>query len=195
MEHLSPSKRQGTEEQGMASTSLSSAKDEDVADETGEGYHQEYLAGWRLHIMTFASVLPIHPLEIPSTEYPHSLFLSLFIATLEVSIVSTSLVTITDSLQDFGDSSWIVIAYLLTYTGMSIQQSHAIFAFLNTTAGFLIIWAKISDVLSRKLMICLAVLVFLVFSGACGAAQSLTQLCVKTPCPLRPIVVNHAHCV
>ncbi|KAL8895741.1 MAG: hypothetical protein Q9207_008035 [Kuettlingeria erythrocarpa] len=122
MEHLSPSKRQGTEEQGMASTSLPSAKDEDVADETGEGYHQEYLAGWRLHIITFTSVLPIHPLEIPSTECPHSLFLSLFIATLEVSIVSTSLVTITDSLQDFGDSSWIVIAYLLTYTAVTAER-------------------------------------------------------------------------
>lgn len=35
-----------------------------------------------------------------------------------MTIVSTSLVSITDNLHGFGRSSWIVAAYLLTYTGM-----------------------------------------------------------------------------
>lgn len=50
--------------------------------------------------------------------------MSLFVATLEVSIVSTSLETIADDLGAFRDSSWIVIAYLLTYTGMSFPNCH-----------------------------------------------------------------------
>ena len=49
--------------------------------------------------------------------------LSLFIATLEVSIVSTSLVTITNEFHAFGSSTWIVIAYLLTYTGSYLSNS------------------------------------------------------------------------
>ena len=42
--------------------------------------------------------------------------------------------------------------------------------------GVLIIWSKLSDVFGRKLMATSSVLIFLVFSGACGAAQSITQL-------------------
>lgn len=45
--------------------------------------------------------------------------LCLFLANLEVSIVSTSLVSITDDLQGFSRTSWIVSGYLLTYTGMA----------------------------------------------------------------------------
>lgn len=37
---------------------------------------------------------------------------------LEVTIVSTSLVDITNDLQGFDRTSWIVTGYLLTYTGM-----------------------------------------------------------------------------
>ena len=53
----------------------------------------------------------------------YSLFSGLFLATLEVSIVSTSLITITNDLNAFGNGSWIVIAYLLTYTGI---HAHAV---------------------------------------------------------------------
>lgn len=45
-------------------------------------------------------------------------YLGLFLATMEVSIVSTALVAITDDLGDFGQSTWVVISYLLTYTGL-----------------------------------------------------------------------------
>ena len=44
--------------------------------------------------------------------------LSLFIATIEVSIVSTSLVTITDDFHAFRSGTWLVIAFLLSYTGL-----------------------------------------------------------------------------
>ena len=44
--------------------------------------------------------------------------LGLFLAMLEISIVSTALVQITDDLQISGQSSWVVISYLVTYSGM-----------------------------------------------------------------------------
>lgn len=47
------------------------------------------------------------------------LCLAVFLASLEVSIVSTSLVAVTDDLKGFGYSSWIISAYMLTYTGRS----------------------------------------------------------------------------
>lgn len=43
--------------------------------------------------------------------------LCIFLANLEVAIVSTALVAITDDLKSFGQGSWIISAYLLTYTG------------------------------------------------------------------------------
>lgn len=43
--------------------------------------------------------------------------LSTFLVNLEITIVSTSLVSITDEFHDFSRSSWIVTSYLITYTG------------------------------------------------------------------------------
>lgn len=44
--------------------------------------------------------------------------------------------------------------------------------------GFLIIYAKFSDIFGRKIMLLSALLLFTIFSSACGAAQTLLQLCV-----------------
>lgn len=45
--------------------------------------------------------------------------------------------------------------------------------------GFLIIYAKFSDIFGRKIMLLSALLLFTVFSSACGTAQTLLQLCVQ----------------
>lgn len=37
-------------------------------------------------------------------------------------------------------------------------------------AGFLIIWAKLSDIFGRKLLVIASLCLFVAFSGACGAA-------------------------
>lgn len=47
----------------------------------------------------------------------HSLGTNLSLSTLELSIVSTSLVAITNDLHGFSRSSWVITAYLLTYFG------------------------------------------------------------------------------
>ncbi|KAF1958519.1 MFS multidrug transporter-like protein [Byssothecium circinans] len=103
---------------------------------------RQYIQGWRLHAITVA------------------LCLSIFLASLEVSIVATSLVSISNSLRSFERNSWIVNAYMLTYT------------------SFLIIWAKLSDIFGRKSFILASILLFVVFSGACGAAATTEQLIV-----------------
>jgi MFS family permease len=86
------------------------------------------------------------------------LCIALFLGNLEISIVSTSLVSITDDLKHFGQSSWIVTSYLLTYT------------------SFMIVLAKLSDVVGRKTILQVSLVIFTVFSGGCAAAQTMIQL-------------------
>ncbi|KAI0888580.1 drug resistance transporter EmrB/QacA subfamily [Annulohypoxylon maeteangense] len=103
---------------------------------------REYLKGWRLYVLTFA------------------LCLSLFLSTLETTIVSTSLISITNALGDFEQRDWVVTAYLITYT------------------GFLVVYAKFSDILGRKLLILVAIAFFTIFSIVCGSISNMIQLIV-----------------
>ncbi|MCJ1393515.1 hypothetical protein MMC18_006390 [Xylographa bjoerkii] len=107
-----------------------------------EGRPRIYVTGWRLHLLTFA------------------LCLSLLLSTLETTIVSTSLVSITNALKDYEQSGWVVTSYLLTYT------------------GFLIIYAKFSDIFGRKPLILTALVIFTTFSITCGTSQTMLELIV-----------------
>jgi MFS family permease len=42
--------------------------------------------------------------------------------------------------------------------------------------GVLIIFAKLSDIIGRKFMLTFCLAIFVVFSAACGAAQTTVQL-------------------
>ncbi|KAF2804408.1 MFS general substrate transporter [Mytilinidion resinicola] len=77
---------------------------------------------------------------------------------MDTSVTSTAILTITDQLGGYNRSSWVFTAYLLTF------------------CGFQLIWAKLSDILTRKAIIVASLFIFTVFSGACGASQTLTQL-------------------
>lgn len=59
--------------------------------------------------------------KMPICVFPISsirrLGIAVFLVTVEISIVATALVSIGDSLHAFDLTSWIVTAYLLTYTG------------------------------------------------------------------------------
>ncbi|KAH7330433.1 MFS multidrug transporter-like protein [Rhexocercosporidium sp. MPI-PUGE-AT-0058] len=101
-----------------------------------------YIQGWRLHLITIA------------------IFISLLVAHMEATIVSTSVIAITNDLGGFSKSVWIFTGFLLTYSGL------------------VIIWAKLSDIYGRKPFILAALLIFTIFSGACGASQTMTQLIV-----------------
>ena len=48
--------------------------------------------------------------------------MGLLFSSLDTSIVSTSLVTISHDMNDFVNAPWIVLAYLLTYMGICPQR-------------------------------------------------------------------------
>ncbi|KAF2657865.1 putative multidrug resistance protein fnx1 [Lophiostoma macrostomum CBS 122681] len=99
-----------------------------------------YLQGLRLHLLTLV------------------INLSFFLVHVEVSVVGTALVAITDDLHGYGRSSWVVTGYLLSYI------------------GFMVIMAKLSDHISRKVVLLGSLATFIIFSGACGAAWTMIQL-------------------
>ncbi|KAB5584990.1 drug resistance transporter EmrB/QacA subfamily [Coniochaeta sp. 2T2.1] len=102
----------------------------------------EYMSGWRLYMLTAG------------------IWIALFLSTLETTIVSTSLVSIADSLSGFEERNWVVTAYFLTYT------------------GFLVIYAKLASIFGGKTMFLLALTLFTVFSIGCGSASTMTQLII-----------------
>ncbi|KAF7880499.1 uncharacterized protein EAF02_007345 [Botrytis sinoallii] len=102
-----------------------------------------YIQGWRFHLLSFA------------------IGLCVFLVNMEVSIVGTSLVSMTNEFHGFDESTWVITAYLATYTG-----------------EFLIIWGRLSDVFGRKWTYVATNFIFLAFSAACGAAQSMLQLII-----------------
>ncbi|KAI0165367.1 major facilitator superfamily domain-containing protein [Hypoxylon sp. FL1284] len=128
----------------MSNSDLESNTPEKSADVQIEHANTEfnYLVGWRLYTITAG------------------IGLSLFLINFEVTIVSTALVSITNELQDFQRASWIVSAYLVTYT------------------GGLAIWAKVSDFIGRKTACVVCSLIFVAFSAGCGASQSMVQIIV-----------------
>ncbi|OQD88493.1 hypothetical protein PENSOL_c072G01313 [Penicillium solitum] len=107
----------------------------------------------------FVSLLHSLVQMIVSDIYWCSLWICLFLSALETTIVSTALQTISSDLQDLSKSTWIVVAYLLTYN------------------GFLILFSKLTDIFGQRGLLIMAQCIF-VFSMACGAAQTMTQLII-----------------
>jgi len=89
-----------------------------------------------------------------------ALMLTLLLAMLDMTIVSTALPAITSDLHGLGQLSWVVTAYLLTST--------------TTTP----IWGKVSDLYGRKVVLQTAVIIFLAGSLLAGAANSMAWLIV-----------------
>ncbi|KAI0887635.1 putative MFS multidrug transporter [Annulohypoxylon maeteangense] len=88
------------------------------------------------------------------------LWLSLFLCSLETTIVSTSLIHIANDLQDLSNAGWIVVAYLLTFN------------------AFILIWSKLSDTFGTKWLLLSANIVFCIFSIACAVSKTMVQLII-----------------
>ncbi|KAL2835359.1 MFS general substrate transporter [Aspergillus pseudoustus] len=82
----------------------------------------------------------------------------IFLSAAEITIMSTSLVTITSELMNYEQASWLITAYLLAFT------------------GFLTLWAKCTDVFGLKASLLGSLLIFIAFSGGCGAVRTMNQL-------------------
>ncbi|KZT06904.1 MFS general substrate transporter [Laetiporus sulphureus 93-53] len=89
-----------------------------------------------------------------------ALGLVLFISALDSTIVSVALPVIGSDFNDYSRSSWIVTAYLITYT------------------AFLPIVSKFTDILGRRPVLVLSTIFFMIWSGACGGAKTMNQLIV-----------------
>lgn len=97
-------------------------------------------------------------LKVSLTDMRSRLGLALVLATLDTTIVATALLSIASDLGQFDKASWIVVAYFLTYS------------------GFLLVFARISDVFGKKPVLMFAVVMFFVWSIACACAQTILQL-------------------
>ena len=86
------------------------------------------------------------------------LMLVLLLAALDQTIVSTALPTIVGDLGGLNHLSWVVTAYLLAVTVVTP------------------LYGKLGDQYGRKIVLQSALVIFLVGSALCGAAQDMTQL-------------------
>ena len=84
-----------------------------------------------------------------------ALFLVLLLAALDQTIVSTALPTIVGELGGFTHLSWVVTAYLLSSTVVTP------------------LYGKFGDLHGRKIVLQVAIVVFLVGSALCGLAQNM----------------------
>jgi EmrB/QacA subfamily drug resistance transporter len=86
------------------------------------------------------------------------LMLVLLLAALDQTIVSTALPTIVGDLGGLNHLSWVVTAYLLAVTVVTP------------------LYGKLGDQYGRKIVLQSALVLFLIGSALCGAAQDMTQL-------------------
>ncbi|KAF5867863.1 putative mfs multidrug transporter protein [Botrytis fragariae] len=86
--------------------------------------------------------------------------LMVFLVVLEIPIVPTCLITISNEIGGFDNASWVISSYLLGRIGV------------------MVIFAKLSDLLTRKFVFTTSIAIFTVFSGACSASKTMTQLII-----------------
>ena len=86
------------------------------------------------------------------------LMLAMLLAALDQTIVATALPTIVSELGGLEHLSWVVTAYLLASTAATP------------------LWGKLGDQYGRKRLFQTAIVIFLVGSALCGAAQDMSQL-------------------
>lgn len=102
----------------------------------------------------------------------------LFLTNLEIPIVNTSAFSITREIGGLDKVYWIITAYMLGYVGKEplafLSNQLTVLTFWDL--GVLVISAKLSDLFGRKSSLITAILIFIIFSGACGASQTIVQL-------------------
>lgn len=89
-----------------------------------------------------------------------ALMLAMLLSALDQTIVSTALPRIASDLHGLSKYSWVATAYLLT------------------SAVSTPLYGKVSDMFGRKKIFQIAIVIFLVGSVLCGAAQSMNELIV-----------------
>jgi EmrB/QacA subfamily drug resistance transporter len=86
------------------------------------------------------------------------IMLAMFLGALDQTIVATALPTIGRHFNNLADLSWVVTSYLLTATALTP------------------LYGKLSDIHGRRVMMLIAILLFVAGSVACALAPSMTTL-------------------
>ncbi|KAK7025074.1 MFS general substrate transporter [Favolaschia claudopus] len=111
--------------------------------------------GARFRDMEGAVDLPHNNMFVVMT----GLSITIFLASLDTTIVTTALPTITADLRgSASDYSWVGVSYTLC------------------SGAFIPLWGKLSDVVGRKVILYPCIVLFLLGSGLCGAATSMPFL-------------------
>src|SRR5919201_3160396 len=97
-----------------------------------------------------------HSLAVPFA----AIVLAMLPAALDQTILATALPTIATDLGHISDVSWVVTAYVVS------------------AAAFTPLWGKLGDRLGRKLLLEIALVMFISASALCGVAQGITELIV-----------------
>ncbi|KAK2600114.1 hypothetical protein QQS21_005129 [Conoideocrella luteorostrata] len=87
-----------------------------------------------------------------------SVYLGLFLAMMDTSIVATSLYIIGVEFNDLANVNWVALSYALAYMGCAVAFSRA------------------SDIIGRRNSFAIAYVLFIAFSLACGWARNMQQL-------------------
>jgi hypothetical protein len=114
---------------------------------------------WRLITIVTALFVREHSL-VRNSRQLICLQLSLFVAALDATIVATAAPTISRDLNSAAGYTWIGAAFLLA----------------NAAAGP--IWAKLSDIWGRKMIVLAALAVFFASSAVCATAKTMEALIV-----------------
>jgi EmrB/QacA subfamily drug resistance transporter len=105
-----------------------------------------------------------HPAHARPLTHPEirtivlGIMLAMFLGALDQTIVATALPTIGRHFGDLGDLSWVVTAYLLTGTASTP------------------LYGKLSDIHGRRVMMLIAITLFVAGSLSCALAPSMTAL-------------------
>ncbi len=86
------------------------------------------------------------------------IMLAMFLGALDQTIVATALPTIGRHFGNIGDLSWVVTAYLLTATAVTP------------------LYGKLADIHGRRVLMLLAICIFVTGSVACALASGMTEL-------------------
>ena len=87
-----------------------------IAEKVEAAERVHYLEGWRLAFLSLRSVPYKSNFSARQADESRSVALLFFLVNIEVSIVGTSLISITDDLNSFEQGGWVVTGYLITYT-------------------------------------------------------------------------------
>ena len=102
------------------------------------------------------------------------MFVSLLISTIEQFVVGVALAGISSELGGYDMSSWVVTAYLASYNSNILSRMALIYA--DPSSGFLMVFARGSDIFGRRTSFMIALIIFSFASLGCGLSATMTQL-------------------